>query len=111
MEFTFEDQLNALIWYYLGDYESGRDLIQALGEDEMACALIVPNKGVLKSTFFEAINDRGLSQIMEVLRALYTQASETLPSNHATLGELVLIDGSFIDATLSMNWANFRKGI
>ena len=44
-----------------------------------------------------------------VFQALCTQAQEILPSNHSDLGELVSIDGSLIDAVLSMYWADYRK--
>jgi len=33
-----------------------------------------------------------------------------LPNQHPELGELVAFDGSLIDAVLSMNWADYRKG-
>ncbi len=43
-------------------------------------------------------------------RSLYKQAVGCLPKEHAELGDLVSIDGSLINAVLSMHWANYRKG-
>lgn len=40
---------------------------------------------------------------------LCSQASDILPNHYAGLGELVAIDGSLIDAVLSMTWADYRK--
>ena len=45
-----------------------------------------------------------------VFEDLYKQAVGCLPKEHAELGELVSIDGSLINAVLSMHWANYRKG-
>ncbi len=106
---TFEDQLNALIFFHLEDHESGRHLLQFLKEDDFARAYIAPEKGISKSSFFEAVNTRGLEQLQYVFQALYAQARHSLPKEHAHLGELVAIDGSLIDATLSMHWADYRK--
>jgi len=33
-----------------------------------------------------------------------------VPAEHPELGDLVAIDGSLIDAVLSMTWADYRKG-
>jgi hypothetical protein len=41
---------------------------------------------------------------------LQKQASAVLPKQHPELGDLVSIDGSLIDAVLSMYWADYRKG-
>jgi len=56
------------------------------------------------------INGRGLEQLQFVFQKLSIEASNILPNRHADLGELVAIDGSLIDATLSMTWADYRKG-
>nr|CBX28363.1 hypothetical protein N47_G36870 [uncultured Desulfobacterium sp.] len=37
------------------------------------------------------------------------EASNILPNRHPDLGELIVIDGSLIDAVLSMAWADYRK--
>jgi hypothetical protein len=110
LQMTFEDQLNALIFFHLDDHTSGRELIQTLQEDEYAREHIAPEKGIEKSSFFEAVNSRGLEQLMGVFEALQKEAQDILPKNHAELGDLVAVDGSLIDATLSMAWADYRKG-
>jgi hypothetical protein len=110
LQMTFEDQLNALIFFHLQDHASGRDLIQALREDDFVREYIAPEGGIEKSSFFEAINSRGLTQLMQVFEALEKQAGGRLPREHTDLGDLVSVDGSLIDATLSMAWADYRKG-
>jgi hypothetical protein len=102
LQTTFEDQLNALIYFHLEDHDSGRDLIQALKEDDFVREYIAPEAGIEKSSFFEAINSRGLEQLMEVFQSLQSQARGILPKEQKALGDLVSVDGSLIDATLSM---------
>ena len=46
---------------------------------------------------------------MHVFENLQRQASGLLPNAHKELGQLVGIDGSLIDSTLSMLWADYRK--
>jgi hypothetical protein len=111
LQMTFEDQLNALILFHLDDHTSGRELIQTLQEDEYAREHIAPEKGIEKSSFFEAINSRGLEQFMEVFEGLEKEARDILPKDHPELGDLVAIDSSLIDATFSMAWADYRKGV
>jgi hypothetical protein len=110
LKMTFEDQLNALILFHLEDHTSGRELIQTLQEDEYAREHIAPENGIGKSSFFEAVNGRGLEQLMEVFEGLEKEARNILPKDHPELGNLVAIDGSLIDSTLSMAWADYRKG-
>jgi hypothetical protein len=47
---------------------------------------------------------------MEVFQSLQSQARSILPKEQEALGDLVSVDGSLIDATLSMKWADYRKG-
>ena len=58
LKMTFEDQLNALIYFHLEDHTSGRHLIQAMKEDDFAREEIAPVSGIEKSSFFEAVNTR-----------------------------------------------------
>ena len=109
LQMNFEDQLKALIFYHLEEHVSARHLIQVLKEDEFARVNIAPEDGIGKSSFSEAINNRGLEQLQSVFEKLSHQASNILPSQHASLGQLVALDGSLIDAVLSMNWADYRK--
>ncbi len=110
LQMTFEDQLNALIYFHLEEHTSARHLMQALKDEEFARNVIAPSNGIEKSSFSEAINSRGLEQLMHVFQALYIEASDKLPSKHSDLGNLVAIDGSLIDAVLSMYWADYRNG-
>ena len=48
---------------------------------------------------------------MGVLEGLEKEARGVLPKDHPELGDLVAIDGSLIDATFSMAWADYRKGV
>jgi hypothetical protein len=109
LKMTFEDQLKALIFFHLEEHVSGRHLIQVLKEDDFASKSIAPENGIEKSSFFEAINTRGLEQLQFVFQKLSCEASNILPNQHDDLGELVAFDGSLIDAVLSMTWADYRK--
>jgi len=109
LKMNFEDQLKALIFFHLEEHVSGRHLIQVLKEDNFARENIAPKDGIEKSSFFEAINTRGLEQLQFVFEKLSCEASNILPNQHADFGELVAIDGSLINAVLSMAWADYRK--
>ena len=110
LQMDFEDQLHALIYFHLQEHTSGRHLLQSLEEDDFAREHIAPKKGIAKSSFFEAMNERGLEQFLQVFEALQHEAATVLPDKHPELGRLVAIDGSLIDAVLSMDWADYRKG-
>jgi hypothetical protein len=106
---TTEDLLNILTYYHLQEFSSGRELILALQEDEYARNLIAPAGGIQRSTFFDTVNDRGVEQLLNVFTELQKQAGAVLPTQHANLGDLVAIDGSFIDSVLSMHWAEYSS--
>ena len=110
LKMTFEDQLNALVYFHLQEHKSARHLIQDLKENVFAKEHIAPDGGISRSSFSEAINHRGLEQLQFYFENLYKKALGILPKEHAQLGELVSIDGSLIDAVLSMYWADYRKG-
>ena len=110
LQMTFEDQLKALIFFHLEEHNSGRHLIQVLKEDDFARNNIAPEDGIEKSSFFEAINSRGLEQLEFVFKKLSCEASNILPNQHPELGELIAFDGSLINSVLSMTWADYRKG-
>ena len=109
LKMSFDDQLKALIFYHLEEHTSARHLIQVLKEDDFARENIAPENGIGKSSFSEAINNRGLEQLQFVYENLYHEASRILPNRFAHFGELVAIDGSLIDAVLSMTWADYRE--
>ena len=110
LKMTFDDQLKALIFFHLEEHVSGQHLLQVLKDDDFARDHIAPEKGIKKSSFAEAINSRGLEQLAHVYQNLQTNAVAVLPKEHADLGDLIGIDGSLIDACLSMHWADYRKG-
>ena len=110
LQMTFDDQLKALIFYHLEEYSSGSELLQALEQNDFAKECVASSKGIKKSSFFEAINNRGLEQLTEVFDHLVKQAGKALPDEFAHLGNLVSIDGSLIDSVLSMEWADYRSG-
>ncbi|UFS71147.1 IS4 family transposase [Geomonas sp. RF6] len=109
LQLSFDDQLKALVYYHLQEFSSGRELIQALEQDNFAKECVAPPKGVKKSAFFEAINTRGLEQLTEIFGALAKEARKVIPAQHAELGNLVGIDGSVIDALMSMDWAQYSS--
>lgn len=110
LQMSFADQLKALIFYHLQEFSSGSELLQALEQDNFAKECVAPPKGIKKSAFFEAINNRGLEQLSEVFNHVVQQAGHVLPAGYAHFGNLVAIDGSLIDSVLSMEWADYRGG-
>ena len=111
LKMSFEDQLRALVFFHLEEHTSAQHLLQTLKEDDFAREHIAPEDGIEKSSFSEATNSRGLDQFMHVFQNLQAQASKILPKAHEELGNLVGIDGSLIDGTFSMLWADYRKGV
>ena len=108
-QMTMENFLDALIFYHLEIPDSGRHLLQELEQNSFARETIAPPQGIKKSSFFEAMHSRNLEFLTQVFIALSAQAAVVLPKEHADLGNLVAIDGSLIDAVLSMTWADYRK--
>ncbi len=104
-----EELIDILTYYHLQEFSSGRELIQALEEDNYARECLAPANGLKRSTFFDTVNERGVEQLLSVFLELQKQASGILPTKHPELGDLVAIDGSFIDATLSMHWAEYKS--
>jgi len=109
LQMSFEEHLRALVFFHLEEHHSAQHLLQVLEDDDFARSEIAPQNGISKSSFSEATNTRGLEQFMHVFKNLQKQASEILPQKNPELGDLVGIDGSLIDATLSMYWADYRK--
>ena len=112
LELTFDQQLTALILFHLEEHRSGQELLQFLEEDDVARAIAgAPPEGIKQSTFYEAINTRGLDQMVYMFRELCRIASGTLPFKYEHLGDLIAIDGSLIEASLTMTWADYRGNI
>ncbi len=109
LKMDFEDHLRALVFFHLHEHKSGQHLLQVLEQDDYARKHIAPKDGIKKSSFSEATNTRGLEQFIQLFERLQARASHLLPKRHAELGNLIGIDGSLIDATLSMDWADYRK--
>ncbi len=103
-----EELINILTYYHLQDFTSGTELVQALQEDDYARQFVAPAGGIKHSTFFDTVNERGVEQLLFVFTELQKQATGILPSRYSELGDLVAIDGSLIDAVLSMHWAEYR---
>jgi len=76
---TFEDQLKILTYYHLEEHSSGCHLLQVLAQEDFAATHIAPPDGIQKSAFFEAINTRGLEQMIHVYEDLQKQATAKLP--------------------------------
>jgi len=109
LKMTFDDQLKSLIFFHLEEHTSAQHLLQVLEEDDFARNVIAPKEGIKKSSFAEAINTRGLEQLTHVYQNLQTEAVSILPKEYDKLGDLIGIDGSLIDASLSMHWADYKK--
>ena len=110
LQMSFADHLKALVLFHLEEHHSAQQLLQVLEQDDFARNHIAPEDGIKKSSFSEATNSRGIEQFMHVFQKLQEQAKHILPNRFPELGNLVGIDGSLIDATLSMDWADYRKG-
>lgn len=111
LQMDFMQQLKALVLFHLEEHSSGRELLQFLEEDDFAREAIAPQKGIKKSAFFEAINNRGLEQLFFVFKQLQAEASKVIPKEFEDLGDLVAIDGSYINVVLSMHWADFSDNV
>jgi hypothetical protein len=110
LKMYFEDHLRALVFFPSEEHTSAQHLLQTLKEDDFAKKHIAPEDGIEKSSFSEATNSRGIEKLMHVFQNLQIHTSKILPIAHEELGELVGIDGSLIDGTISMIWADYRKG-
>jgi len=107
LDFTFAHQVRALVYYHTEAFTSGQDLLQAAQTDPFVHALMVPDTGLGESTFYEANANRGSRQMFELLNRLSKKASKHLKIAYPELGPLVALDGSLIEASLSMRWAEY----
>jgi hypothetical protein len=110
LKMSFEEQFKSLVYFHLQEHKSGRHLVEDINSNEFAKQNIAPVEGISRSSFFEIINSRGLEQLQFVFENLCKGAEKILPKEHKHLGDLVSIDGTLIDAVLSMYWADYRKG-
>lgn len=109
LAYTFDFQVRALVYYHTEAFTSAQDLLQAAPEDPLANHLIIPSTGLGESTFYEANATRGSQQLLELVDRLSKKARKRLKLPHPALGELMAIDGSLIDASLSMAWAEYTS--
>ena len=109
LTYTFEYQIRALVYYHIETFDSGLDLLQATESDAFVKSLLVPCGGLGQSTFYEANATRGSDQMIALFNRLYKKAAKHAPIAYGELGKLVAIDGTLIDACLSMTWADYRS--
>lgn len=109
LQMTFEDQLRILVYFHLQEHKSGRHLLQELEEDDFVRAVIAPESGIKKSSFSEAINTRGLEQLIILFEKLQKKAAKRIPKRDKHLGDIIAIDGSVIEAVPSMHWADYSQ--
>jgi hypothetical protein len=107
IEFTFSDQVHSLVYFHAEEHTSARGLLEDLNDEKHPPLDGLPQAGVGRTTFCEAIHTRGLTQMLEVFERLSRKAAKVLGIHHEALGELRALDGSLIDATLSMAWADY----
>ena len=109
LEFTFPDQVYTLTYFHVEEYTSGRGLIEDLCDPKQPPLDGLPQSGIPRSTFFDAIHTRGLPRMLEVLDRLGRKARRVVGISHEDLGDLQACDGSLVDATLSMEWADYTS--
>lgn len=105
--FSFELQVKSLIYYHTEEYTSAQALLEAMREEAFVRQPLVPEGRLGQSTFYEANATRGVPQMLEVMDRLSKKVSKRLGIAHPELGDLVALDGSLIDASLSMTWADY----
>jgi IS4 transposase len=108
IKFSAEDQLKSLIYFHMKGLDSGLHLLEELNNDNFAKSNIAPDGGLKKSTFFDALNERGLEQFSFIFDALKQIAISQSSTSYEEYGKLIAIDGSLIDSVLSMYWADYR---
>ena len=109
LEYTFAHPARALVYYHTETFSSGQALLQAAHEDPLAHQLMVPDSGLGKTTFYDANADRGGPQMLALVHRLSKKVSKHLKVDHLDLGQLRAIDGSLIQASLSMAWAEYSS--
>ena len=107
LSYTFDFQVKSLVYYHSADCTSGQDLLQAMQEDAFVRHTLIPKDGLAESTFYEANAHRGMVQMLQLLDRLSKKVRKRLRIAHPELGELVAIDGSLLQASLSMRWADY----
>lgn len=109
LDYTFAHQARALVYYHTEAFSSARALLQAAQEDPLARQVMVPDSGLSKTTFYEANANRGCRQMLALVNRLSKKGSKHRKGEHLDLGSLRAIDGSLIEASLSMHWAEYSS--
>ena len=109
IEFTFLDQLYSLIYFHVEEYDSARALFEDLNDPQLSGLEGLPCGTIRRSTFSDAINTRGLPQMLAVFHRLSHKAGKLVGDKYPELGQLNVHDGSLIEATLSMEWADYTN--
>lgn len=107
LELTFVDQFHSLLYLHVEEYTSGRALLDDLADPRQVPPSGLPAGGFKRSTFFEALHTRGLEQMLDIFQRLSTKAAKLVTNRSTEVGSLRAIDGTLIDATLSMTWADY----
>lgn len=110
LDFTFSDQLHSLVYLQVEQHCSARGLLEDLNDPAHPPLEGLP-EGVPRSTFFDALHSRGLPQMLEVFDHLGQKVARFLGPAYPELGDLRAFDGSLIQATLSMEWADYTAKI
>lgn len=108
LDLHFSEQLYSLIYFHVEAFSSVRGMIEEINDPEFVPFCGLPQEGLARSTFSEAINSRGLPQMLKVFEKLSLKASKVVGRQYESFGDLEAIDGSLIEATLSMTWAEYR---
>ena len=74
-----------MILFHLEEHAYGQELLRFLEDDDVAHMIVGAPGGIKQSTFYEAINTRGLKQMIHVFTELYRVASKTLTVEHVAL--------------------------
>jgi len=109
LEFTFHNQIYTLVYFHAEEYSSGRALLEDVNDPEQSPPEGLPQDGLGRGTFFEALHSRGLAQMFETFERLSCRAAKALGTKYDKFGPLSALDGSLIDATLSMEWADYSQ--
>jgi len=109
MTYTFDHQVRGLVYYHIEACSSAQDLLQAAQCDGFVNRLLVPTSGLGQSTFYEANTTRGKKQMFELFSRLSKTAAKKVGLALPCLPGLIAIDGSFVDACLSMTWADYSR--
>lgn len=109
LEFTFVNQIYTLIYFHCEEYSSGRALLEDVNDPQQSPPAGLPQDGLGRGTFFEALHSRGLAQMFETFERLSCRAAKALGTKYDKFGPLCALDGSLIDATLSMEWADYTQ--